>query len=148
MEHHTHTMGTQLVRYWYRALLAWRGGCGPFFLAQRPYGKKLMTAGFAAQRGEPEKAPEVRGDAGNVFCGDALQFQVAANSAMRVQKRAKRHQARVKSRHAGFAAPRQDASETEEIVHRRPAPGTPGIRTMTNRAACRAGSDRFSPRKA
>jgi hypothetical protein len=53
----------------------------------------------------------------------------------------------MKSKLAGFAAPRQDARETEEIIEHRPAFGTPAVRTVTNRAACRAGADRLSPRQ-
>lgn len=51
----------------------------------------------------------------------------------------------MKSRRAGSAAPRKDSREAEEIVQRGPALGTPRARTVTNRAACRAGSDLFSP---
>jgi hypothetical protein len=107
-----------------------------------------MPARVTAQRREPQDATEKSGDAGNVFGRDAVQFQVAANSAMRVQKCAKRHQPRVESRRARFAAPRQNSRNAEEIVHQRPALGAPGIRTMTKRTACRAGFDLCSPRKA
>lgn len=67
---------------------------------------------------------------------------------MRVQESAERHQARVKSRRASFAAPGKDSREAEEIVQHRPSLGTPGIRAVTDWAACQAGFDRLSPFRA
>jgi len=104
-------------------------------MAERFHGKKFVAARFAAQRGKPEDSTEKCGHAGNVVGGDALQFQVAANSAVRIQKCTERHQARVKSRRTSFAAPWQYSRNAEEVVHQRPAAGTPGIRTMTERTA-------------
>ncbi len=136
------------IHYFKDLLLAWRGRRGSLCAPQRSYGKKLVPAGFAAQRGDSQKASDDGCRAGDALCRDALQFQVAADSAVRIQESAKRHQARVKSRLAGFAAPRQDATETEEIVQHRAASGTPAIRTVANRTARRAGSDWLSPRTA
>jgi hypothetical protein len=130
------------------ALFDGRGCCALFFLAQGAHRKKLVAAGGASQCREPESAAEKCDHAWNVLGGDALQFQVAANSAMRVQECAKRHQPRVESRRAGFAAPRQYTCNGKEVIRYRPASGSSGIRTVTNRAACRAGSDRYSPHKA
>src|SRR5260370_27796836 len=62
---------------------------------------------------------------------------------MGVQKSAKRQQARMKSRGAGFAAPRQDSRDTQQTIPHRPALGTPDIRTATKRTACPAGCDLF-----
>jgi len=80
--------------------------------------------------------------------GDSLQFEVAANGAVGVEQKTKRHGARVKSGLAGFAPPRQDARETQEMVVHRPALGTPAVRSMTNRAAYRLDPDLFSPARA
>jgi len=80
--------------------------------------------------------------------GDSLQFEVAANRAVGVEQMTKWHGARVKTRFAGFASPRQDARETQEMVVHRSAFGTPTVRSMTNRAAYRPGSDLFSPARA
>ena len=135
------------VRFWSRLLLALRGRHGPLFPSQRSHRKKLMPAGFAPQSRESEDPSEYRCSTRNTRGRDAPQCEVAANPAMGIEERAKWHQACVKSRPAGCTAPRQDARETEEIVQRRPASGTPAVRTMTNRAAYRAGADRFSPRQ-
>src|SRR6266478_8236687 len=107
----------------------------------------LMPAGFAAQSREPEDSPEYRCPTRHTRGRDAPQCEVAANPAMGIEEGAKWHQAGVKSRLAGCTAPRQDAHETEEIIQHRPASGTPAVRTMANRAAYRAGADRFSPRQ-
>src|SRR5436853_5059523 len=104
-----------------------------------------MPAGCAAQRREPEDAPKDGRHAWHMLGRNVLQFEVAANPAMSIEERAKRHQAGVKSQLAGFAAPRQDSRETEEIVHYRPPLGTTAVRTMTKRTAYRAGADRLSP---
>jgi len=80
--------------------------------------------------------------------GDSLQFEVAANRAVGVEQMTKWHGARVKTRFAGFATPRQDARETQEMVVHRPALGTPAVRSMTNRAAYRLDPDLFSPARA
>jgi len=48
--------------------------------------------------------------------GDSLQFEVAANGAMGVEQMTKWHGARVKACLAGFAPPRQDTRETQEMV--------------------------------
>jgi hypothetical protein len=128
-------------------LLSWRGRRARRFPLQRAHGKKPMAAGFAAQRGESEDSPENRGHARHARGGNALQFQVAANPAMRVQQRAKRQQAGAKSRRARPAAPRQDPRDAEEMVLHRAPFGTPAVRAVTNRAAYRAGADRLPPRE-
>jgi len=118
------------------------------FAAERPYRKKLMAARCAAQRREAEEASENSGHARDVLAGDALQTRVAANSAMRVKKRAKRQRARVEPRGAVFAAPRQDSHDAEEMIQHRPALGTPAIPAVAYRAAYGTGVDHSSPSKA
>jgi len=94
-----------------------------------------MPAGFATQCRKIEDAPENPGRARYALGSDALQFEVPANPAVCVEESAERHQAGVKSRLAGFAAPRQDAREAQEIVQYRAPFGTPAIRTVANRTA-------------
>jgi hypothetical protein len=77
--------------------LALRSRHARLFSTQRSHGKKLMPAGFAAKRREPEDPSEHRRHARHVFAGDALQFVVPANPAVRVEEAAKRHRAGVKS---------------------------------------------------
>jgi len=113
-----------------RTLLAGRGSRRSVFASQRSYRKKLMSAGHAAQRREPEDSPKDRSHARHMRGRNVLQFEVAANPAMSIEERAKRHQAGVKSQPAGFAAPRHDSRETKEIVRHRPPLGTPAVRTV------------------
>ncbi len=147
-QHRTGVAGFVEVRAWYLALLALLSPHRTLFPSQWSHGKKLVPAGRAAQRRDPEDPPENCCRAGHMLRRDALQFEVAANPAMGIEKRTKRHQAGVKPFRTGFAAPRQDARDTEEIVLHRPASRTTASRTVTNRAAYRAGADLFSPRKA
>lgn len=67
--------------------------------------------------------------AGNVLGRDALQFQVAADSAMGIQQVPKRRAAPVKSYFARFTAPWQDAAYAKQIVQDCPAMGSAEIRT-------------------
>ena len=83
------------------------------FSSQRAHRKKLMPAGFAAQRRQPQYPSKQRRPARHVLAGDALQFVIAANPAMRIQKAAKRHGARPKSYPATLAAPWQVAHESK-----------------------------------
>src|SRR6266404_1709979 len=118
------------------------------FAVQGAHRKKFVTAGCAAQRLESQKASGEGSHSGDALRGDALQFQIAADSTMRVHERAKRQQTRIKSRRASFAAPGKDSRESKEIVRHRAAFGAPGIRAVTNRTACQADSDLFSPGRA
>lgn len=52
----------------------------------------------------------------HVLGGDAFQFRIAANGAMRVERIAQGHQARVKTRFAAFATPGIDTKYAEDIV--------------------------------
>jgi len=70
---------------------------GPPFPAQRSHRKKLVPAGCAAQRREPEDPPGNRSYTRYVLGRNALQFQVAANSAMSVEEGAKWQGMSVKS---------------------------------------------------
>jgi hypothetical protein len=139
--------GTREVRTWYCALPSRRRCFRALFPLHRPHGKKIMPAGFATQRGKTKDAPDNRGYARHALGGDALQFEVPANPAVCVEESAKRHQAGVKSRLAGFAAPRQDARDAQEIVQYRPPFGTPAIRTAANRTAYEARADGSTPRQ-
>lgn len=67
--------------------------------------------------------------AGNVLRRDALQFQVAADSAMGIQQISKRRAAPVKSYFARFTTPWQDAAYAKQIVQDCPAMGSAEIRT-------------------
>src|SRR5260370_40395210 len=134
-------MSTYLVR----GSVALRGSHGMLFVSQRPQRKKFMPAGFATQRWKPENPPERPRHHLHTFRGDALQCEVAANLAMRIPHGAKWNRGRVKSCLARFASPRQDARDTEEIVEHRPAPGTPGVRGVTDRATGWDGPDQHSP---
>jgi hypothetical protein len=78
-------------------LLAVGGRHGPLFPAQRSHGKKLVPAGCAAQRGEPEDTPGNRSYTWHTLGRNALQFQVAANPAMSVEEGTKWQGVSVKS---------------------------------------------------
>src|SRR5215472_711251 len=124
-----------VVRFWYCSLR-----CRSRFLRFPPQGsdgEKLIPARHAAQRGKPKQAADCRGQTGNVFRRNALQFQVSADGAVRVDYFPQRYAPRPKPRFAGFTAPRQHADETEKVISRRPATGTPEIRTATCRANSR-----------
>jgi hypothetical protein len=70
---------------------------GSLFPSQRSHGKKLVPAGCAAQRREPEDPPGNRSYTRHVLSRNALQFQVAANPAMSVEEGAKWQGVSVKS---------------------------------------------------
>ena len=146
-QHRTGVAGFVEVRAWYLALLALLSPHRTLFPSQWSHGKKLVPARLAAQRRKPEDPSENRSCARHALGSDALQFEVAANPAMREQECTKWHQAGVKSHLAGRAAPRQDPRETKEVVQRRPAFGTPVLRTLANGTAYQAGADRFSPQQ-
>jgi hypothetical protein len=78
-------------------LLAMGGHHGPLFPSQRSHGKKLVPAGCAAERREPEDPPGNRSHTRHVLGRNALQFQVAANPAMSVEEGAQWQEASVKS---------------------------------------------------
>jgi len=63
---------------------------------------------------------------------DALQFQIAADSAVGIQQIPKRSAASAKSRLARLAPPRHDAADAKQVVNDCPAPGAPKFRTTTH----------------
>jgi len=129
-------------------LVAAGRGYVAYFAQYRTQRKKFIPARLAAQRRNPEHPSEYGSHARNVLAGNPLQFQVAANFAVRVKKIVQRFDARAESRFACAAAPRQNSCESEEMVLHRPAFGAPGIRDTTDRASDRACSDERSPAQA
>jgi hypothetical protein len=80
--------------------------------------------------------------------GNPLEFEVATNSAMGIHQAAKRKWPRAKPCFAGFAPPRQNAHEAEEVVGNLAAPRAPEFRTVTGRAGEPGGVDLRPPGKA
>lgn len=72
-----------------------------------------MPARFASQRRDPQRPPKHRHHPRYVLRGDSLQFQIAANPAMRIKVIAHRYGARVKPRFAPSAPPWQDARKSK-----------------------------------
>jgi hypothetical protein len=86
-----------------------------------------MAAWLAAQRLNPEHASEDRSHARNVLAGNALQFLVTANAAVRVEKIVQRLDTRTEALFTYAAAPRQNSRKTIEVVPYRPALRAPNI---------------------
>jgi len=61
-----------------------------FFAAQRAHGKKFIAAWFATQRGKSQQPPKERHHARHELRRNALQFEIAANPAMRINNVAER----------------------------------------------------------
>jgi len=111
-------------------------------------GKKLVAAGRAAERGNPEYARKNRTRARDMLGANALQIETSADVAAGVKEVAERDAAREKARFAGRASPGQNSRQAEKIVGDGAAPGTPGIRGVTSRAYQRAGTDGRPPTQA
>jgi hypothetical protein len=83
---------------------------------QGPHRKKLMTARRATQRGDTQGAPEDGDAALDALRGNALEIEIAANAAMRVNQATQRRGPGAKASLAKLASPRQEAGKTEQIV--------------------------------
>lgn len=96
-------------------------GLGCFLLGawrpERPYREEFVPAGHATIRRYSEEPPDDGCLARDMLSGDALQFQVAANSTVGIQQIPKGSAAFAKSRLARIATPRQNAADAEEIVN-------------------------------
>jgi hypothetical protein len=99
--------------------------CSP----ERPYRKEFVAAGDTTVGWKSHLSAKERCLTRDMFCRDALQVEVAADSAVRVQQIPKRNAAPVKSRFARFTSPRQNPANAKQIVKDCPAPGPPEIRT-------------------
>src|SRR5579859_1769126 len=102
--------------------------CSP----EGPYGKEFVAAGDTTVGRKSHLSAKERCLTRDMFCRDALQFEVAAGSAVRVQQIPKRNASAAKSRFARFAAPRQNAADAQQIINDCPPAGAPEFRT----AAC------------
>jgi hypothetical protein len=78
---------------------------------------------------------------------DALQFQIAADSAVRKDQVPKRSAPGAKSYFAGFTTPRQDSRDAEQVFDDGAAPGAPDSRTATGWTNYLGGLDLRSPWK-
>lgn len=90
-----------------------------------------MPARFASQSRNSQHPPKHRHHPLHVLRGDSLQFQIAANLAMRMKVMAHRHGWCVKPRFAPSAPPRQDARKSKKMIQRRPAFRPPRLRPTT-----------------
>jgi hypothetical protein len=95
---------------------------------QGPDGKELIPAGDAAICRKAEDAAEDCCLANDVFWRDTLQFQIPTQAAVCKKQVPNRNAPRAESGFAGVAAPGQNPSKTEQIVHNRAAMGTPEFR--------------------
>src|SRR5690242_17044213 len=85
-----------------------------FFLSfspERPQREELVPAGYATKRRQSEKPPNGGCLPRDMFRRDALQFQVAADSAAGIQHVPKRCAASAKSCLTRLATPRQNATD-------------------------------------
>jgi len=83
------------------------------FLPERPYRKEFVPAWHATIRGHSKEPADGGRLAGDMFCRDALQFQVAADSAVGIQQNPKWSAASAESCFAILAPPRQDAADAQ-----------------------------------
>ncbi len=115
-----------------------RGDAHRFFFrlrfAHRQNREVLIPAGFATERGHAEQAPQESQGTVHIMRGNALQLQVAANRAVRVEGIAQRHQPRMKSCVAGAASPRINAQSAQRIVCYRMAPRSSCTNLLTHGA--------------
>jgi len=84
--------------------------------SERPYGKEFVAAGDTTVGRKPQCSAEKRCLTRNMLCRDALQFKVAADSAVGVQQIPKGSVAPAKPRLTRFTPPRKDAADAQEIV--------------------------------
>jgi len=112
---------------------------------QRPDRKEFIAAGDAAVRRKSKDATEYCCLAGDVLCGDALQFQIPAQAAVGKEQVPNRNAAGPESGFAETATPRQNPSETKQIVHNGAAMGAPEFRTEAGRTNEFARLDLRSP---
>lgn len=83
------------------------------FLPERPYRKEFVPARHATIRRHSQEPADAGCLAGDMFCRDALQFQVAADSAVGIQQNPKWSPASAESCFARLTAPRQDAANAQ-----------------------------------
>ena len=141
-----YALGTRANFFSARLLPLWR--CSyRFFAAQRAHRKKFMPARFTAHRRKTQQSSEESHHPRHVLRRNALQFEIAADPAMRVNNVTQRGRPRAKSSFAIFAAPGQNARRTQQIVPHRPAPGAPYSRSMTTWADQSGCGDRSISRK-
>jgi hypothetical protein len=91
---------------------------------ERTQSEEFVPAGVAAHGRQLQNFPESGRDSRDVFRRDALQISIAADRTVCVIKIVNWNRARMKSRLAGHAAPRQQGCSTEEIIERRSPAGT------------------------
>ena len=87
-----------------------------FHLVHRHDGEKLVAAGIAAKRRNPQHLPHKRGKRFHVVARNTLQINVPANSAVRVEGMTQRHGPRVKARFAALASPGIDTNRAKKII--------------------------------
>jgi hypothetical protein len=93
-----------------------------------------MPAGLATQRRKIQDASDEGHHSGHTIGGNALQVEIAADSAVRIKQVAKRNGPRVKTYLAFLAPPWQNACKAEQKVRNRPAPGSPEVGSTTGGA--------------
>jgi hypothetical protein len=101
---------------------------------ERTQGEEFVPAGLTAHGRQLQNSPEGGRDSGDVNRRDALQIDIAADRTACVKQMMNRNRARMKSRPAGHAAPRQHACNAEEIIERGSPPGTANPFGMAGRA--------------
>jgi len=112
---------------------------------QRPDGKEFIAARDAAICRESQDPADQRYLARNMFRRDALQFQIPAYAAVGKKQVPNRNAPGAESGFAGVATPRQNPSETKQIVHNGAAVGTPEFRAAAGWTNEFAGLDLRSP---
>jgi hypothetical protein len=113
-------------------LLGRFGGFQSF--TQRADGEKLVAARLAAECRNVHQAAGKGEGSGNVFRGDFLEVQIAANAAMGVKEVAEGQRTGVEPALTLFAPPRHDASKTKDVIRGSFAPRAPRLNRMTNGA--------------
>jgi hypothetical protein len=75
-----------------------------------------MSARHATQRGDTQNAAEHGGGTVDALRGNALEIEIAANAAVRVNQAAQGRGPGAKASLTKLASPREDAGKTEQIV--------------------------------
>ena|SRR5271165_3842009 len=93
-----------------------------------------MAAGLAAVGREVKETPQKRERRVNVFSRDALQFRIAAERAVGVQRLVERHEPGIKACLALAASPRKYTDPAKEVIHSELPTRTSGVLRFADRA--------------
>ena len=99
--------------------------------AEGQKGKKLVAAGNAAECGDAERTPERSAKTFGEFRGDALDFNVAADGAVRGEQVGERSCAGAKALGATRTTPRNITKDAGDIIKESPSARAAALRGTT-----------------